>query len=159
MNCKKAEDIILTDYVDGKLAGEDLRKLEEHLALCEKCRALAREAASAGKAFKAFQKESPPAGVWHKIKAEIGPGRSHGAALGGILDSTRYFFTHLKPAIAITAAAALILLVLTTARLVPTRSAASNGAVQDDILTRASFDKGWDEPGYDFGTSAEEYFL
>ena len=46
MNCADVE-ILLADYVDGTLRGEDRSALENHLAGCAACAELARDAAGA----------------------------------------------------------------------------------------------------------------
>src|SRR5262249_35411341 len=46
MNCAEIE-ILLADYVDGTLRGEQKSALEQHLAECAECAELARDAAGA----------------------------------------------------------------------------------------------------------------
>ncbi len=158
MECRRAEELILTDYIDGNLKGEALGEAEEHLASCERCRKLAGEAAHAGKALKAIKREEPPQGLWYKIRAEILSERTQPDTVRQILNSARYVFTHLRPAVALAAVAILILFVLTAIRLSPPGGTALNATLQDDVLAATSLDD-WNGTEYDFGTSAEEYFL
>ena len=63
MDCKKTEEIILTDYVDGRLEGRSLEDLEAHLASCNNCRAFASEAGGLSAEFRKAGHMTPPAGV------------------------------------------------------------------------------------------------
>ena len=151
MKCEKIEDLVLTDYIDGNLKGEALREVEAHLEACEKCRALADEAISAGKIFSAAGKEEAPAGVWRRIEDEIRPVRE--------APRLRYFFTHMRPAVVMATAAVIILFILTAPRIMPGRNTVTGGVTQDDILTITSLGDGQDEAESDFGTATEQYFL
>ena len=77
MNCADIE-ILLADYVDGNVRGEQKSALEQHLAACPECAELARDAAGAV-AFmeRAAIVEAPPELVT-RILFEItdGPSRS-----------------------------------------------------------------------------------
>src|SRR5579862_518150 len=78
MNCADVE-ILLAEYVDGTVRGEQQSALEQHLAGCAECAELARDAAGAV-AFmeRAAVVEAPPELVT-RILFEItdGPSRSH----------------------------------------------------------------------------------
>ena len=158
MNCKKIEELILTDYIDGNLKAEALREVGAHLASCPNCRKLAAEAVSAGKLFTGLKKEEPPADLWYKVRAEIAAERGQ-PVVARALDSVRYFFKQIRPAVAIAAAVVLIFFILTVTQLMPGKSMIPGAVYQDDILVTASLNNGWDEPEQDFGTSAEQYFL
>ena len=150
MNCKKIENILLTDYIDGNLKGEALRGVEEHLAACERCRGLAGRAVSSGDLLKAAGMQSPPGDLWNKIRAGIISEEARPGILERVVDPLRYFFTHLKPVVAAVAVAVLVVFTLTMAR---------PPVEQDDIMGLASLDEEVDESEYNFGTPLEEYFL
>ena len=89
MDCKKMEEIILTDYIDGKITGARLKDVEAHLALCSRCRALASELALVNAEFRKAKHMEPPAEVWEKIRAEVsaGPARAMGFSAAGFFES------------------------------------------------------------------------
>lgn len=159
MNCKKAEEMILTDYIDGNLKDEALREVEEHLAACQYCRDLAVRAVSSRRMLKSAAREVPPEGLWSKIRAEIISEETKPGFFDRIFDQARYFFGHLRPAVAAAAVAAIVIFVLTTARLVPVGSPFSGMTAHDDILEITSVGEESDDSEYGFGTAVEEYFL
>jgi anti-sigma factor RsiW len=159
MNCKRAEELILTDYIDGALKGDALKELEDHIALCDECRNFAWEAASAGKAVKALKKETPPAGIWQNIKAEVSQKEEPMDILERVLDPLRQFLAAYRPAVAVAVAAVMVLFVLTALRVTTNTGALTTAVTQDDILMISSLDNGWSDTDESLGTSAEEYFL
>jgi len=149
MNCKIIEELILTDYVDGKLRGEALQEVEAHIASCANCRKIAEKLALAEKAFKDIDREEPPPTVWHNIKAEIS------------VRHNRLFpsLSHLRPAVLIATAVLLVFFTILVTQIMPGKSIIQPAADQDDILALASTGEGWNGEDYDLGTSVEEYFL
>jgi anti-sigma factor RsiW len=78
MNCQDLE-LLLADYVDGNIRGEEKSAIEQHLAECSECAELARDSAAAV-AFmqRAAVVEVPPALVT-RILFEISDGPSRAA--------------------------------------------------------------------------------
>ncbi|NTV28835.1 MAG: hypothetical protein HGA80_02020 [Candidatus Omnitrophica bacterium] len=76
MDCRKAEELILSDYVDGELKGELLRVLEEHLHSCPACQALASQTVDLGQAVFGGAVSNPPERVWLAVRERISVGRS-----------------------------------------------------------------------------------
>ncbi len=77
MNCAEVE-ILLADYVDGTIRGEERSALEAHLASCQACAAMAQDAAGAV-AFmeRAAAVEAPPELVTRILfEVTAGPSRS-----------------------------------------------------------------------------------
>ncbi len=72
MNCKKIRELVMTDYIDAEL-GEDLaKKVQSHLNLCEKCRALEESLRKTGlEPFKDLDQARPPDYVWERIKENM----------------------------------------------------------------------------------------
>ncbi len=69
MNCKKIQELILTDYLDGQIDGKAKESLEEHLARCPDCGEFARVAKkSVFEPFLHIKKPEPPESVWLRIK-------------------------------------------------------------------------------------------
>ncbi len=72
MNCRKARNIILTDYIDGALSKKDDDALESHLSACEKCRVLAAEARRTLRdPFPEAYNPVPPEAIWRNIERQI----------------------------------------------------------------------------------------
>lgn len=94
MNCSDLE-ILLADYVDGTLHGEQKSALEQHLVNCPECAELARDAAAAvGFMERAAEVEAPPE-LMTRILFEMTSGPSRAAVrpswarrmFGGLLGS------------------------------------------------------------------------
>ena len=149
MDCKKMEEVIFTDYIDGKLEGGAFREAEEHLASCAKCRGLAQELASVAESLRNVRREEPPARIWEKVRAGITvPEREPAWA----------FFTRARPAFAMAAVAAAILAIFIAVRPMFIKQV-SPAQEQYDILSLSVSDTNGNGSDYDMGTPAEEYFL
>jgi len=159
MNCKKIEELIFTDYVDGNLKGHVLEELEAHLRSCPNCQKLAGELESTGKLFRESSRKKAPAGLWYKIRAEISAKPQATRVMEGILENVRYHLSHLKPAVVILSTAVIILFILTAVRFMPHNDYSKTGIGQDDILGIYYMNGTSDESEYDFGTPAERFFL
>jgi predicted anti-sigma-YlaC factor YlaD len=159
MNCKKTEELIFTDYVDGNLKGHALEELKAHLGSCPNCRKLAEELESTGKLFKASPRKKAPAGLWYKICAEISERPVGGRIIEGILENVRYHLSRLRPAVVILSTAVIILFILTAVMFMSQNNYSKTGISQDDILGLYYMNGASDESEYDFGTPAERFFL
>ncbi len=159
MNCKKMKELILTDYVDGRLAGRALEELELHLGSCQDCHALVEELRAAGKLFRAVGQEEPPSEVWYKIRAEIGAAPARFGLPETVLAYARYYLSRLRPAVVITSAAILLLFALTAVRLMPRTDYMETLSSEDDILAISYTGDYENGPESDLGTAAEMFFL
>jgi len=149
MDCKKMEEIILTDYIDGKLEGAVLKEAEGHIASCAGCRGLVREFKAVAASLHNAPREEPPDLVWEKIRAAITASERAPA---------RTFFTRARPAFAFAALAAAILAIFIAVR--PTfLKEVSPVREQYDVLSLSVSDTNGNDSEYDMGTPAEEYFL
>ncbi len=72
MNCKRMQDVILTDYIDGQLSSQRVRDVEYHLAQCASCRVLAQDARkNIDDAFSGVKNTKVDDFVWIRIKNKI----------------------------------------------------------------------------------------
>lgn len=71
MNCADVE-ILLCDYVDGTLHGEQKSAVERHLAGCEACAELVRDASSAVSFMERVPAVEPPAELMTRLMFEAG---------------------------------------------------------------------------------------
>jgi anti-sigma factor RsiW len=78
MTCAELE-ILLCDYVDGTLRGEEKSALESHLAGCSACTELAKDVAGATGFLERVATVEPPAELLTRILHEIPHGRQRGA--------------------------------------------------------------------------------
>src|SRR5258708_2434638 len=76
MNCADLE-ILLADYVDGTLHGEQKSAVERHLADCPECRELAKDAAGAVQFMERSAEVNAPPELVTRILYEITSGPSH----------------------------------------------------------------------------------
>ena len=159
MNCKRMENLILTDYIDGNLKARALEELGLHLRSCPSCNALAKELRAAGKLFRAAGQEAAPKEVWHKILAEIYTAPAKSRFPEAILMYVRYYLSHLKPAVVIASAAVLLLFALATIRLMPHKDYLETTIAKNDILAMSYINDEEDGSEYDLGTPAEMFFL
>lgn len=159
MNCKRTEELILTDYSDGRLEGSALKEVEEHIASCDACRALAETVASAGRILSAGLREEAPEGVWRGVKAVITADAGQSSVYDRLIEPLRYLLTNLRPIAVTAAAAALILLAFATSSILFNTGGISLSAEQDEIFAMISVNG--DQTGEDagFGTAVEQYFM
>lgn len=118
MKCEKAQELILTDYMDAELGEEHRREVDEHMRVCAACRefgALARE--KNVQLLANVRKEEPPAYLWEGIRERIA---SEAKERSGILPDTVKFIREAllslvkipRPVIAFAAAAIVIVAVM-----------------------------------------------
>lgn len=157
MRCKRMKEIILTEYIDGKLKGDALQEVESHLGLCPGCRRLAEEAMSVSSLFKSAKRHEAPPKVWNAVRAAVNTGPARTRFAWRIPERLRSMLLHPKPAFVIYTATALILFAVTIAYLMPGNGSLQNKAEQDDIFLISSIDGGDEEAG--FGTPADDIFL
>ena len=75
MTCQEL-DILLAEYVDGNIRGEEKSALESHLAACESCAELAKDAAGAVAFMERVAIVEPPPELVTRILFEITDGAS-----------------------------------------------------------------------------------
>lgn len=85
MTCDRVEPR-LSELVDGTLQAAEAAALTAHLRECERCRAAADDLAAIRRAASTLERPAPPAAVWTRIAAALGPdesGPSGAAERGG----------------------------------------------------------------------------
>jgi len=72
MNCKKAREAILTDYIDGELDARAKTRIEAHIHACAACRELSQRAKNASDGiFRGVGRVSPPEHLWARVKEAV----------------------------------------------------------------------------------------
>ena len=166
MKCEKVRDLILTDYLDGRMAEDDKRELELHLAGCSRCRELsaATKKVVAGPFSKA-ERVSPPESVWHDIRDTIKAGERGIARrpAADFLGKLRSFLAFPRPAFAVATVAVAILLAVFIARLPAEKRVVLNDYLDEQVTFLVSLDTDvtdtYNGDSVDLGTSVEEYLL
>ena len=145
MRCKKIQELILTDYIDGQMEEKQKAPIEKHLDGCPECKEFY---ASAKKVstdlFVNADRANPPEFVWQRLRDTI---------LAERQKKPEYVFHIPRPVFALATAMTLFLIVGTIIGLRVNEWQASN-AEKD---RQAQYLDYQEEVG--FGTSIEEYFL
>lgn len=166
MNCKKIQELILTDYLDEQMEQDQKKIIEDHLSSCVYCREFA-EAAKTGiiDPLSNSEKVAPSEQVWLNIKESIEqePAKKN-------LGSYEDFFRKLKdmimpqrPAYALAGVFVVILVTMTAIKInQPSQETAVREIQQESeaikYIVEVIQDDELDENG-DYGTAIEEYFL
>jgi len=160
--CRKIQELLKADYLDGELSQIEQGQIREHLGCCPGCRKLQEELESQRLLFKQAGRVSEvPARVWQKIRDTIISIRlnEESRARGGILERLRDSLWQPRPAFAVVSVFAVLILavVLTGTFIRREQSLSSENEVQ--ILAAYSLSSDNGDLIYDLGTNVEEYFL
>ncbi|MDD3089320.1 MAG: zf-HC2 domain-containing protein [Candidatus Omnitrophica bacterium] len=72
MKCDKVRDIIITDYMDGRLTGAAALNIENHLAECRECREYHKTMLKkTSELFEGLEPMDPPQEVWEAISGKL----------------------------------------------------------------------------------------
>ena len=71
MDCKRIQELLATDYLDGRLSLPELKTVREHLAGCPSCAALEKELLAQREIFQQSKRASVPPEIWHNISSKI----------------------------------------------------------------------------------------
>jgi len=165
MNCKRTQELIMTDYSDNE-ANDALRKdVERHLNSCNGCRDFKRNLEEAAiQPFRTTEKVKPPDFVWNRIKENITSEKEEKRnVLFNLRDSLYNVFAVRKPAFAVTAVIVTIIIALFLARPPFNGTKLVNNYVGEQIefliLLDVNATDSLDGEYADLGTSIEEYLL
>jgi len=178
MNCKKIQELILTDYVDGEMAEDKKILLDGHISECKKCReflSLVKETTVAplGNAKRDNLSEDV---IWSKIREEIHSEEDLVYEEGpGFFERIRDMLFSPQPAFALGTFAVILLLVMTANFNRQQVQLVKNNQVQQVALiqnkSESTEDESFSQEEYlayffeendsyeGYGTSLESYFL
>lgn len=72
MNCERIQELILTDYSDGRLSDKWMKEIDSHLATCPSCAALALQMKRiVVEPLRDVKRYSPNPGVWINVNEAI----------------------------------------------------------------------------------------
>lgn len=111
MNCAKVRDLLLTDYVDGRLSQGFVSRIDSHCVSCATCRALSEAVKKTSAGMRLSERFEAPAHVWQNISSVLA---ESDAARVGFIDTIigklrALLFAH-KPAFAVTTMVTVILM-------------------------------------------------
>ncbi len=95
MNCVDLE-ALLCEYLDGTLAAEARAEVEEHLARCENCAALARDAGAAVEFLGRAEAVEPPPALMTRILFELNSQRERKRQPGGFTKLVQGWFQTIR---------------------------------------------------------------
>ncbi len=137
MNCKRIQELIITDYSDGEISPELRREINDHLKVCEKCRQFKESIDKiAVGPFKNSRRLTPPDLIWERIKDNIvyENNRRAESSLSKLYSSLRAVFIFKKPVFAF----AIIIMVIVVAA-VFMKSRYDNNTVENYLKEQYDF--------------------
>ncbi|MFH1564036.1 MAG: hypothetical protein ABIF11_11580 [Nitrospirota bacterium] len=161
MNCKKIQELVMSDYFDGELDHVQGNRIQQHIDSCIHCKQFEQEIQKVRAPFKKAKHIKPPARVWQSIRERITAEGMlpQGSLFEYILERLREFlFIFRRPVFdAVTAFTIIILAVIFIYMPIQKQ-------IKTDTMNVVTEDIGFlidEENGaiYDFGTAIEEYFL
>lgn len=171
MGCKKIQNLIMTDYLDGELKGARREEVEEHIKKCKTCSEYKEKLWKAGvRPFQGAKEITPPAVVWEKIEgrldaeeAKLSEKNGGFGFLEALNRTLSRLFLHPKPALAVVLGVVLVLVVFSTTRLPWQTSEKIAGTYlieQVEFLNQlGSAENGTDEDNGSLGTTIETFFM
>ncbi len=165
MDCKKVQELLLTDYLDNQMNGKERKSVDHHLAHCLGCTRFsiaAREVASG--LFVDTKKDPPPEFIWQRIKESIiAEQKKKTGFAANLFERLRAVLYIPKPAMAVASAIGLIVIVGISAKLMINSQPAMKAGTQEqseysDYSMEIPADVSTNGEAI-FGTLIEKYFL
>ena len=159
MNCKKAQDLILTDYLDGEMDENGIAAIEKHLKGCLQCKEFSIVARKAGnELFLGADRANVPEYLWRRVRETIlAEERKRRTFASVILEKFKTILYMPKPALAI-ATVVVLLLAIGTVTTIRINNQAATNTEYFEYLAGPAADNSINDNG-NFGTSIEKYFM
>jgi predicted anti-sigma-YlaC factor YlaD len=161
MQCKKIQELLKTDYLDGEIDQEQLKFIQQHLAQCPQCRVLESELQNQRRTFKQAKQQQVPERVWQNIRDAIirqNLNQESDSKIG-VLEQLKHFLFAPKPAFALASIIVALIVTLTFFGTATMRNQVSNTENNIESLLTYGLNSESTDLTYDFGTNLEEYFL
>ena len=161
MRCKKIQELLKSDYLDGEVNQREERQISEHLAKCQECQRLEKELQGQRMVFEKAKRQQVPEGVWQNIRDTIVTEQlnEESRVSRGILERLRAFLFPPRPVFAIAGAlAAIIFAVIVAGAIIQKKQSFSKENSAESI---AGYNLNGESTDllYTLGTNIEEYFL
>ena len=156
MDCKKIQDMIITDYIDGEAAPRLKKKIEAHLERCSICREIEKAARKiAVGSFGEAGRLEPPEFLWERIKGNI-PERQEKRTLRRAVEWVLEILSRRKPVFALATSVALIFFAVVFTGVSMNREKNLNDYMNEQVNFLA--DLNGDDGQYEEGFFEGEYY-
>ena len=161
MQCKKIQELLKTDYLDGEVNPKQEQSILEHLAQCPECSRLEKKLQVHRMLFQGTKRRQVPERIWDNIRdAIVTESLNPEASLSrGILERLRDLIFARRPVFVLaTSFSVLILLAIIATTFVQRKvSLTRQDAAESIVGYSLNGENGY--VLYDLGTGIEEYFL
>lgn len=155
MNCEQVKELILTDYIDGRLSDGQQREFQAHLKGCPSCEAMAKQVrADIQSPLQNVGAHRPDDFLWTRIKRAIEQEQPRVRTF----DRPRFIFA-LKPALILAATVLVMAVSVSLVRLDALNRQAAGKTVDEQVSYIASLMQPAQEQDSSIGTDIETYFL
>lgn len=164
MDCKKARELLLTDYVDGEVSVSIRNEIKLHLKGCAACQALEQKVLGVRKHFREIKPVKPPEELWSSIKESLSKEqvRYEGSLVSRAIDFIHSSLWLRKPAFALSTIITVILLAVAVMHFQTPRQRLVKDYLrqQSDFIRSLQYPvNGETEKDFDFGTNIESYLF
>jgi len=160
MRCKKAQDLLMTSYLDGLGAEKEQLEVKKHLTVCLSCRELEEQVLAEHKVLQHAKAFKVPDHLWQNIQNRIiSEGLKEHPV--GVLESLKRYIFNPRPAVILTGALTVLIMVafFSGTAIQKKQLAMEENNIEKAIVYYYSLSSDKDEGIYDFGSRVEEYFL
>jgi hypothetical protein len=168
MNCKKAKNLILIDYLDGCIKGQAKNDIEDHIKQCNDCRGFLLAARKTViEPFDGAMREKTPESVWQNLQAKITKKhkQNYYNPIHLFLERLRSLTFIPKPRLVFVSVLSILLIVVLSIRFFPVKQNQELAKMASDkqveyltyLISYPDISANNGSSGY--GTDIEEYFL
>ncbi len=161
MQCRKIQELLKADYLDGELNPREQQYIKEHLVRCPQCRRLEEKLYAQHMIFQKVKRQQVPERVWQNISDAIVMQRlnQESSVNRGIFERLRDAILAPRPVFALASAVTVIIFVLVFAgNFIQKRQSFSKVNGGENII-EYNFNIESEDFVYDLGTNIEKYFL
>jgi predicted anti-sigma-YlaC factor YlaD len=138
MKCERVRELVLTDYLDGRLPAVDKEVIDNHCASCAPCREFLQEAAGAQECLRSSGELEAPARVWENISRALDDERQVPVFERVFNRIAGFVFSH-RPAVAVMTVVTVLVMSGLALRLPAYRAANNRRAVNAYLEEQAAF--------------------
>lgn len=161
MQCKKIQELLKADYLDGELNAEESHLIAEHLVKCPHCQKLEKELFAQRALFQKAGQMQVPEHIWQNIRNKIVSERlsEESNTAKGFLERLRGVIRQPRVAFSLTGALLIIIFVSVLSVNFIYRRQLSGKISSPEIMP--GYNLNGESVSYlsDLGTNIEEYFL
>ena len=162
MQCKKIQELLKTDYLDGEVSPQEEQFIKEHLQQCPECGRLEKELQAQRMLFQGAKRTQVPERIWYNIRDAIVTERLNQEEVAlsrEILERLKNLIFARRPVFVLaTSLSVIILLAVIATTFVQNKVFLSKQNAAESIVGY-SLNAENEYVLYDLGTSIEEYFL